>query len=49
MHASRAVCGIAIVTLMLAVMWGLEVIDYVSADDTSDVTAWSAGASGRIT
>ena len=38
MHASRAVFGIAIVMLMLTVMWALEVIDYVSADDSSDVT-----------
>jgi membrane associated rhomboid family serine protease len=38
MHASRAVFGIALVTLMLAVMWALEVIDYVTADDTSDVS-----------
>ena len=38
-HASRAVFGIAIVTLMLTAMWGLEVLDYVSADDSSDVTA----------
>ena len=37
-HASRAVFGIALVTLMLAVMWALEVIDYVTADDTSDVS-----------
>jgi membrane associated rhomboid family serine protease len=42
-HASRAVFGIAIVTLMLTAMWGLEVIDYISADDdtadTTDITA----------
>lgn len=37
-HASRAVFGIALVTLMLAVMWALEVVDYVTADDTSDVS-----------
>ncbi len=37
-HASRAVFGIAIVTFMLGIMWALEVIDYVSADDTQDVT-----------
>jgi membrane associated rhomboid family serine protease len=38
-HASRAVFGIALVTLMLAVMWALEVIDYLTADETSDVSS----------